>query len=153
MRVVMYDKVSEDLSVYNAESCSIQDGFVIVGLKHGTGYFPVKRFVFCGFDEYGLLCHDMTAEHVRELINAHNKSIDDYINNVLPGELEQLGHKATNGRICGLSSWFDAQYLIKEQRFEGKAMKILNTVRAQGFDVKIDKQAYKLVWYGGMIND
>lgn len=55
MRVVMYDKVSEDLTVYNAESFSIQDGVVIVGLKHGTGYFPVKRFVFCGLDERGLL--------------------------------------------------------------------------------------------------
>lgn len=55
MRVVMYDKVSEDLTVYNARSFSIQDGVVIVGLNHGTGYFPVKRFVFCGLDERWLL--------------------------------------------------------------------------------------------------
>lgn len=55
MRVVMYDKVSEDLTVYNAESFSIQDGVVIVGLKHSAGYFPIKRFVFCGLDERGLL--------------------------------------------------------------------------------------------------
>ena len=95
---------------------------------------------------------DMTKEQVWELINAHNKSIDDYINNVLPGELEQLGYKVTNGKVCGLSSWFDAQYLIKEQHFDGKAVKILNSVRAQGFDVKMDMQAHKLVWYGGMIN-
>lgn len=93
----------------------------------------------------------MTKEQVWELINAHNKSIDDYINNVLPGELEQLGHKVINGKVSGLSSWFDAQYLIKEQKFYSKGKKILDCVRAEGFDVKIDMQANKLVWYGGMI--
>lgn len=55
MRVVMYDKVSEDLTVYNARSFSIQDGVVIVGLNHGIGYFPIERFMFCGLDERMLL--------------------------------------------------------------------------------------------------
>ena len=59
--------------------------------------------------------------------------------------------KVINGKISA-SSWFAAQYLINEQKFFGKAMKILSSVRAMGFDVKVDMQSNKLVWDGGMID-
>jgi len=55
MRVVIRDKVAEDLTVYNAKVLSVQDGYIILGADKWRGFFPVSRFDFVGLDENGLL--------------------------------------------------------------------------------------------------
>ena len=55
MRVVVYDKKSESMDVYNASAVLFNADMLILSLKHGTGYFPMKRFRFMGIDEKGLL--------------------------------------------------------------------------------------------------
>jgi hypothetical protein len=80
---------------------------------------------------------------VIDIIKAHNESVDKYIN----GELAKKLH-AKNGKIK-MDQWFEAQRLIREQDFYGKGNEILKRLRAEGFDVKMDMQANKLVykWY------
>ena len=79
---------------------------------------------------------------VIKMIKEHNDSIDSFIH----GELaEKLGAK--NGRIS-FEQWFIAQKLINEQNFYDKAMVLLNKCRDDGFDVKINMQSNKLVYYG-----
>lgn len=91
----------------------------------------------------------MTKEQVRAKIEAHNVSVDNYIANALPGELEKAGFVVKNGKTS-VNAWFKAQELIKEQRFYERACELTTQLREQGFDVKRGCD-HKLVWYGGMI--
>lgn len=81
----------------------------------------------------------MTKGEAYEIILMHNKSIDDYINIELAKELN-----AKDGKIS-INQWFKAQQLINEQKFYEKGMAILNDLRNQGFDVKMNMQSNKLV--------
>lgn len=90
-----------------------------------------------------------TKADIQCIIDFHNKGIDDYINDVLPGELEKAGFTVKNGKTS-VNAWFKAQTLIKEQRFYEKACELQAYLRGQGFDVKRGCD-HKLVWYGGMI--
>ena len=85
----------------------------------------------------------MKEHEVIDIIKAHNESIDNYIN----GELAERLH-AKGGKI-EMNQWFEAQRLIKEQDFYGKGRELQKKMRAEGFDVKMDMQANKLVykWY------
>ena len=51
----------------------------------------------------------------------------------------------------GARAWFTSQRLIKEKNFYEKATELLRKCRNDGWDVKIDAQSDKLVWYGGRI--
>jgi hypothetical protein len=55
MRVVIYDKESASLSVYNAGAIALDDGYIILGSPGWRGFFPLPRFQFLGLDERGLL--------------------------------------------------------------------------------------------------
>lgn len=55
MRVVIRDKVADDLTVYNARVFTVLDGYIILGAGRWRGFFPVSRFDFVGLDEEGLL--------------------------------------------------------------------------------------------------
>lgn len=82
----------------------------------------------------------MTREEARAIIQAHNESIDNYIN----GELaRQLGAK--DGKVS-MNQWFKAQELINAQGFYKKGMAILEDLRRKGFDVKMNMQSHKLVF-------
>lgn len=54
MRVVIRDRVAEDLTVYNARALSVQDGYIILGADKWRGFFPRSRFDFVVIDEKGL---------------------------------------------------------------------------------------------------
>lgn len=82
----------------------------------------------------------MTKEEAKAKVSAHNEMIDNYINNDLAKELG-----AKNGKIT-LDQWFKAQELINKQGFYSKAKKLLNELRAAGFNVKINMQSNKLVF-------
>ena len=81
----------------------------------------------------------MTKDEAKAIINKHNESIDNYINNDLAKELG-----AKNGKIS-MNQWFKAQELIKAQGFYEKGMEILRDLRSKGFDVKMNMQSNKLV--------
>lgn len=55
MRVVIHDKLSGSLSVYNAGAVSFDDGYIIIGSPGWRGFFPLSRFQFMSLDENGLL--------------------------------------------------------------------------------------------------
>jgi len=55
MRVVIRDKVTDDLTVYHAKALSVQDGYIILGADKWHGFFSVSLFDFFGLDEKGLL--------------------------------------------------------------------------------------------------
>lgn len=82
-------------------------------------------------------------DSIVEILNQHNKKIDDYIN----GELsERLGAK--NGEVT-LDKWFEAQKLLKEQNFFEEAKNLQKALRDIGKDVKMDMQSNKLHLYIG----
>jgi len=78
--------------------------------------------------------------NVKEIISAHNDSIDNYININLSKILN-----AKDGKI-NLTQWFEAQELIRQQNFYEKGRKIQIELRAAGYDVKMNMQSYKLVF-------
>ena len=55
MRVVIYDRKAEELTVYNASAFTVYDGYIILGAGKWRGFFPVSRFDFVGLDENCLL--------------------------------------------------------------------------------------------------
>ena len=55
MRVVIHDKESGSLSVYNAWAIALDDGYIIIGSPGWRGFFPLSRFQFIDLDERGFL--------------------------------------------------------------------------------------------------
>ena len=84
----------------------------------------------------------MKKEEAIKRIKEHNESIDTYINSTLAQELG-----AKDGKIS-MNQWFKAQSLINEQKFYEKGMTILQELRNEGFDVKMNMQSNKLVGIG-----
>jgi len=95
----------------------------------------------------------MTKEEVKCAVNNHNYEIDKFIEMDLPKLLKKEGFKVKDGVVLydGARAWFTSQRLIKEKNFYEKGMEILRKCRNDGWDVKIDGQSDKLVWYGGRI--
>lgn len=85
----------------------------------------------------------MTKETVKELIANANARIDKYVGEQLPKE---LGYETLDE--MPMSEWFKAQELIKAQKFYETNHELLKVFRAAGFDVKMDMQSDKLVFYG-----
>ena len=48
----------------------------------------------------------MTKEQVLEAVNEHNARIKDYIERVLPWELQQIGISVTKDNKIPLEAWF-----------------------------------------------
>ena len=86
----------------------------------------------------------MTVEMVKEMVEKHNNSIDSFLITIPT----LLGKKENE---LNMSDWFKVQAIIEEQGFYSKGMTILNECRANGWDVKMNMQSYKLVFYGGRI--
>lgn len=80
----------------------------------------------------------MTIETFVQKAIQHNTSIDHFTQVELP--------KHFGGNKVTLSRWFEAQRLINEQNFYDKGMVILKEARANGIDVKMNMQTYKLIW-------
>lgn len=55
MRIVIHDRVADDLTVYNASAFTVSDGYIILGADKWRGFFPVSRFDFVGLNENYLL--------------------------------------------------------------------------------------------------
>ena len=55
MRIVIYDRMANDLKVYKASAFTVSDGYIILGADNWRGFFPVSRFDFVGLDENCLL--------------------------------------------------------------------------------------------------
>lgn len=55
MRIVIYDRKADDLTVYNASAFTVYDGYIILSAHNWRGFFPVSRFDFVGLDENLLL--------------------------------------------------------------------------------------------------
>ena len=55
MRVVIYDKESDSLSMYCAGAFTVDGGYIILASHKWRGFFPLSRFQFVGLDERGLL--------------------------------------------------------------------------------------------------
>ncbi len=93
---------------------------------------------------------DMTRFEVELMVKNHNNMIDSFIDEMLPKLLEMAGVNVTRNDDgtyeIPMSEWFTAQKFISGMNFKEKAFEILNNVRGQGFDVKIDMQSYKLVY-------
>ena len=80
---------------------------------------------------------DEQVNVLRTMAKSHNESIDNFI------EKELKAHFGSEN--ISLSQWFEAQRLIKEQNFYEKGRIILRTLRAFGFDCKMNMQSEKLV--------
>lgn len=83
---------------------------------------------------------DYYENTVKRIVKEHNEKIDYYMNVTLPKE---LGCEDGKVNIC---DWFKAQELIGRMGFYHSAKAILDTLRAFGYDVKIDMQTNKLVY-------
>lgn len=44
MRVVIRDRVTDDLTVYNERALSVLDGYIILGADRWRGFFPCFPF-------------------------------------------------------------------------------------------------------------
>lgn len=75
-----------------------------------------------------------------EVVEKHNKEIDDFINIELAKKLN-----AKDGKIT-MEQWFTAQKYIQEQDFYNKGMAILKELKLQGIHVKMNMQSNKLVY-------
>ena len=55
MRIVIHDRKSDDLTVYNASAFTVSDDYIILATHNWRGFFPVSRFEFVGLDEECML--------------------------------------------------------------------------------------------------
>lgn len=90
----------------------------------------------------------MTAnELVKQMVKDWNDSIDYFMDNDLPGILQERGIRVHNGKIC-MNDWFKAMQIVREQNFYERGYKLLKDLRSRGYDVKMDMQSNKLCYYG-----
>lgn len=82
-----------------------------------------------------------TKEVAKNTVESHNWFIDEFIKTIP----QKLGKTQDTLNAC---DWFKAQTIIKEEHLYEKAMQILEELRNDGHDVKIDMQSYKLLYYG-----
>lgn len=94
----------------------------------------------------------MDRKFVEKTIAEHNALIDNFISEVLPERLEDLGFEVRDGRIPFIA-YFAATDIIKEQGFRARACAVQEILRHEGYDVKRDALSDKLVWYGGVIDE
>lgn len=83
---------------------------------------------------------ETAQEKVKRIVKEHNEKIDYFMNVTLAKELN-----CKDGKV-NINDWFTAQELINRQGFYISAKAILDTLRAFGYDVKIDMQTNKLVF-------
>lgn len=86
----------------------------------------------------------ITEQTAINMVEKHNKRINDYLNEVLPDE---LGLEPGQTKIT-LDLWFKAQALIQKQDFYKDAHAICTFLRDCGYDVKINGQTEELTYYG-----
>lgn len=83
---------------------------------------------------------ETAQEKVKRIVKEHNEKIDYFMNVTLAKELN-----CKDGKV-NINDWFKVQELINRQGFYISAKAILDTLRAFGYDVKIDMQTNKLVF-------
>lgn len=92
----------------------------------------------------------MTEAEVRAKVEAHNARIKEFMENSLPLLLEMAGVKVTKTETgdyqIPMDAWFTAQKFINAMHFWDSAKAILDEVRPQGFDVKVNAQSNELVY-------
>lgn len=91
----------------------------------------------------------MTREEAKKIINAHNDEIDNFIYNEIPKLLNLTNlTKDKNGEYSlTMEDWFKANELIRKQDFYKKGKEILNMLRDDMHNVKMDMQSNKLILY------
>lgn len=80
-----------------------------------------------------------TEVEVKTLIAENNTKIENFINNIP----QIIGKKKLT-----MNDWFKCQELIREQNFYKTSKKLLDELREDGWDIKIDMQSEKLCYYG-----
>lgn len=73
---------------------------------------------------------------------AHNSRIEHFMEAELPA---LLGVKDKDSRVS-IYKWFEAQRIYEAQGFYKAGKAVQDELRADGWDVKMDMQSYKLVW-------
>lgn len=91
----------------------------------------------------------MTREEAKKIINAHNDEIDNFIYNEIPKLLNLTNlTKDKNGEYSlTMDDWFKANELIRKKDFYKKGIEILNMLRDDMHNVKMDMQSNKLILY------
>lgn len=91
----------------------------------------------------------MTREEAKKIIDAHNDEIDNFIYNEIPKLLNLTNlTKDKNGEYSlTMDDWFKANELIRKQDFYKKGIEILNMLRDDMYNVKMDMQSNKLILY------
>lgn len=91
----------------------------------------------------------MTREEAKKIIDAHNDEIDNFIYNEIPKLLNLTNlTKDKNGEYSlTIEDWFKANELIRKQDFYKKGIEILNMLRDDMHNVKMDMQSNKLILY------
>ena len=89
----------------------------------------------------------MTREEAKKIIDAHNEEIDNFIYNEIPKLLNLTNlTKDKNGEYSlTMADWFKANELIRKQNFYKKGIEILNMLRDDMHNVKMDMQSNKLI--------
>ena len=89
----------------------------------------------------------MTREEAKKIIDAHNNEIDNFIYNEIPKLLNLTNlTKDKNGEYSlTMEDWFKANELIRKQNFYKKGIEILNMLRDDMHNVKMDMQSNKLI--------
>lgn len=86
----------------------------------------------------------ITEQTAINMVEKHNKRINDYLNEVLPDE---LGLDPEQTQIT-LDLWLQAQGLIQKQGFYKDGLAICKFLRDCGYDVKINAQTEELKYFG-----
>ena len=86
----------------------------------------------------------ITEQTAINMVEKHNKRVNDYLNEVLPDE---LGLDPGQTKIT-LELWLRAQGLIQKQGFYKDGLAICKFLRDCGDDVKINAQTEELFYYG-----
>ena len=84
----------------------------------------------------------MTETQIIKIIETWNRKVDRFTTDELP---ILLGYPEGTTEIS-MNDWFKAQQIINAQHFYENASRMQKTMRAWGFDVKIDMQSNKLVY-------
>lgn len=84
--------------------------------------------------------------YVEQAVKDWNEYVDKFMTEELPTELIKRGVSVKDGKIA-LNDWFKAQEIIKNSKIHEIGWGIMEVLRDQGYDVKMNMQDNKLVYH------
>ena len=85
----------------------------------------------------------MTKEHALALVANRNRFLDKFYRYIVPAAMEAQGHPIRNGTMSA-QDWLRAQQFIAESPVYEDSKHLMQMLREEGFDVKINMQDYRL---------